>query len=254
MAEETAAGPKRKPPPLVREHQTEKMEQLAEEAHAELPPPGDERREVLRQREETLQQRIEKIGQSILLNNIDPKVMKAINEIQARTSYLTVSNKQPGFVYCWASKNNWNNHRSRLEAVGYEVVQGDDPEALELKGTSGSAAGTGSPDTTRQLGDVVLMRIKEEYYLAQKGREHARTLQMQVASASTLIQMAAPYRGRGINVSSQVAGMGDDLRGPQIRPRRFSSKRAALLGLWNDHHIDQAIRDGSIPGLEIENR
>ena len=77
---------------------------------------------------------------------------------------------------------------------------------------------------------------------------------MQVASASTLIQMAAPYRERGIIVGpSQRAAhtMGDQLQGPRIRPRRFSSRRAQLLGLWQDHHFDQALRDGTVPGMEM---
>lgn len=257
MADEQVPRPPRKRvPPIVRSNETEKMEDLAEEAHAELPPPGHERREALKQRGENLQQRIEKIGQSIVLNNIDPKMLAIMREIQARTSYLTVSNKKEGFVYAWVSKNNWNNHRQRLEAVGYEVVQGDDPEAIELKGTSGIAAGTGTPDTTRQLGDVILMRIKEEYYLAQKAREHARTLQMQVASASTLIQMAAPYQHRGISVKADpraAHAMGADLM-PGIKPRRFSSKRAQMLGLYQDHHFDQAIREGTLPGMEVANQ
>lgn len=255
MAEQPKKAPapgSQKVPPIVRNDETDRMEALAEAAHAELPPPGHARNEALRQREETLQQRIEKIGQSIVLNNIDPKYLQIIREIQARTSYLTVSNKKPGFIYAWVTKNNWNNHRSRLEAVGYEVVQGDDPEALELKGTGGIAAGTGAPDTTRQLGDVILMRIKEEYYIAQKAREHARTLAMQVASASTLLTMARPYMNRGITVGTQVQGMGDQLQGPRIRPRTFSSRRAQMLGLLDDHHFDQAIREGSIPGMEMQ--
>ena len=118
MADEQVPRPPRKRvPPIVRSNETEKMEDLAEEAHAELPPPGHERREALKQRGENLQQRIEKIGQSIVLNNIDPKMLAIMREIQARTSYLTVSNKKEGFVYAWVSKNNWNNHRQRLEAV-----------------------------------------------------------------------------------------------------------------------------------------
>lgn len=255
MAEQRPAAKRPGGPPMVRNDETERMEELAEQAHAELPPPGDARRETLKQREESLQARIEKVGQSIVMNNIDPKMLEIIREIQARTAYLSVSKKRPGYVYAWVSKNNFSNHQSRLEAVGYEKVQGDDEEAMELKGTSGIAAGTGAPDTTRQLGDVILMRIKEEYYIAQKAREHARTLAMQVASASTLIQMAAPYRDRGIIVGPSANAahtMGANLQGPQIRPRRFSSKRAQMLGLWNDHHFDQAIRDGALPGMEIQ--
>lgn len=238
--------------PIVRQHETERMEQLAEEAHAELPPPGDERREVLKRRDDDLQAQIERVGQSIIMNNIDPKMMEIIREIQARTSYLSVSKKRPGYVYAWVTKSNFSNHKQRLEAVGYEVVQGDDEEAMELKGTSGIAAGTGAPDTTRQLGDVILMRIKKEFYIAQKAREHARTLAMQVSSASTLIQMAAPYRDRGIVVGAAPnTRMGSQLQGPQIRPRRFSSRRAQMLGLFQDHHYDQALRDGTLPGLEV---
>ena len=253
MAEQAKTAPgSRKVPPMVRNHETERMEQLAEEAHAELPPPGDARREVLKQRDADLQAQIERVGQSIVLNNIDPKYLQIIREIQQRTSYLNVSNRKPGYVYAWVTKNNWNNHRTRLEAVGYEVVQGDDPEALELKGTSGIAAGTGTPDTTRQLGDVILMRIKEEYYIAQKAREHARTLAMQVASASTLITMARPYFNRGIRVGTQVQGMGDQLQGPRIRPRSFSSRRAQMLGLLDNQVFQEQVREGTIPGMEMQ--
>lgn len=240
--------------PIVRGDETERAEALARQAHAELPPPGHERREALRQRDETLQREVERVGQTIVMGSIDPKYMKIDAEIRSRTSYLNVSHPKPGYVYAWVSKNNHNNHRQRLEAIGYETVQGDDPECLELRGTDGRGAGTGTPDTTRQLHDVILMRIKREYYVAYKAREHARTVQAQMASASTLLSMAAPYRNRGITVGPMQGleeSMGSDLRGPRIRPRRYSSQRARYLGLWNNHYMDQHLREGTVPGMEM---
>ena len=121
----------------------------AEAAAGELPPAGDERREVLKKREETLEEKAEKMAAQMMMGTIDPKHLEIAREIAAKTQYLDVSNKVPGRVYRWISTNRSGQHVQIAKNLGWVVVQGDDQEAIELIDQT--------PGTTRELGDVILM-------------------------------------------------------------------------------------------------
>ena len=65
---------------------------------------------------------------------------------------LTVSNAQPGYVYCWV--NPWGSGRfiAKKQAQGWELVKGDMPESRELIDATGY----------RRCADVLLMRTTQE--------------------------------------------------------------------------------------------
>lgn len=221
------------------------VEVAEEAAQAELPPPGHERRESLKRREESLQEEIDRVASQMLSGQVDAKKLEIVNEIANQTQYLTVSNPQPGFEYGWVSKNRSGQHIQMAKAIGWEVVQGSDKEAVELKGSSRSQSG-GEPDTTRQLGDVILMRIPRERFIVLQAKALADTKRKQRASAATLLEMGDKYRGRGIIVKPYMMADDDgDLGGPEIKPMRFSSRQQAVK------EIDRRLRDGTIPGMTV---
>lgn len=213
-------------------------------AEAELPAAGHARREALKQRDAKLATEAEAIAQQILSGNVDATKMDIINEIAQRTQSLQVSNQQPGMVYGWVSKNQHGQHIEKMRNYGWEVVQGEDQEALELKG-SGRTLGLGSPGTTRELADVILMRIPMEQYVVLRAMEIAQTKRVQQASASNLLAMADKYRGK-INVHPyQMEDPRGDLSGPDIVARRFSNKQNAQR-MMTEH-----IKQGTVPGYEL---
>lgn len=212
----------------------EAQEELLEQAVAELPEPGHERREVLKRRQATLEEQIARLSEKMLRGTIDAKELEICNELASKTQYLSVSGAKSEYVYGWISKNRHGQHIQAAKAQGWETVQGDDPEAVELKGMDGS--------TTRQLGDVILMRIKKDIYIVLKAQEQTKTRRIQQNSASTLVDMGEKYRNRGFSV--RPFGM-DSFEGPEIRSNRISSHGTAI------QQLDAHLRAGTVPGMEI---
>lgn len=236
-------------PRTVKANDTAAQEAAAEQAHSELPPPGYQREEEIKRREDGLQQEIERQASKIIMGTLDENAVKLRNEIASRTRFLTVSNADPNYKYAWISKNNHLQHKQRFENQGWQTVQGDDPEAIELKGVGGVASGAGAPDTTRQLGDVILMKIPRDRYVMLEAEKHARTIQLHQSSAADLLSIAERYR-RYVNVRPYE--MDGGLQGPEIQPRAFTGnplvRKAAM------EKLDRHMRAGTIPGMNVQDR
>ena len=99
-----------KQPQTLQSDDTEGLEAAAAAAEAELPPPGYEREEVLKQREDNLQAEIDRVTKDMLRGTVDASKLKIVDEIAAQTQHLSVSNQKPGFVYGWISKNRHGQH------------------------------------------------------------------------------------------------------------------------------------------------
>jgi hypothetical protein len=185
-----------------------------EAAEATLPAAGYARQEALKSRAENLAVQAEKMAAQMLLGTIDPKYLQIASEIAGRIEYLNVSNPQPGFVYQWVSTNRSGFHVQKAKQLGYEVVQGKDPEAMELIGDK--------PGTTRTLEDVLLMRIPEERYVVLKALEIKRAREVQGASSSNLIALVGKYG----HVARIKPYRMDTLEGPAPQPGRFTKNQA----------------------------
>jgi len=221
------------------EAQSDVLEQAAEES---LPARGHARREEELRRQDRLQAEAERIAAQIQAGTVDPRQLDIVNDIANKTQYLSVSNPDPAFVYGWMSKNRHGQHVQAMRQLGWTTVQGDDPECIELKGTLGGT----SPGTTRELGDVILMKIPRERYLVIKALEIAKQRNLQKASTSALYEMGEKYRNKGIIVRPfRMEDPDGDLSGPEMKPRRFTSKEKAMQ-MMSDH-----LKSGTVPGMEI---
>lgn len=237
---EAAATAKR--PRRVSESDHETQEELLAEAEATLPPPGHARDETRKERADALEAEIDRISNAIVQGTVDASKMAQMDELTGQLDGLDVSNRQPGFEYGWVSKNNYgNNHFQKARMEGWEVVQGDDPEALELRGTDRVTPG-GPPDSTRHLGDVILMRISRERYVILQARQRARTMQLHSAADSRLVSLAHSLRDKGVIIRPFDLDAGR-ASGPG---QAYPSGQAAM------GRLDRAMRTGELPGLHIQ--
>lgn len=240
-------------PNTVRADETEAQEDLAQSAYAQLPPPGHQRREMLRRNADNLEREVDALASKVLMGRLDEKYLKLQSEITSRTKFLHVSNADPAYCYCWISKNSNGHHIQRAEQLGWRVVQGDDPEAVELKGSGGAASGAGSPDSTRQLGDVILMKIPRDKYLLLRALERARVVQLHESSASDLQSLIDRHRKHFKLYNAPETQEYSELGGPPIQPQTFTAHPRSPFGRRRAsmERLDRHLRAGTLPGMEM---
>jgi hypothetical protein len=231
---------------LTKQEADKRASELEEKAAQELPERGYLSKEVQLKRQDELQKEAERIASQMQSGTIDPKKLEIANEIANKTQYLSVSNADPAFVYGWVSRNRHSQHIQAMKQFGWVVVQGDDEEAIELKGTQSGQGG--APGTTRELGDVVLMKIPKDRYVVLKALEVSKTRQLQKASTSALLELGNKHRDKGIIIRPyRMDDPEGDLSGPEIKPQRFSNRQNAM------RMIDKQLRDGTVEGMVIQN-
>ncbi len=139
---------------------------VAYQGTSTLPPPGDARRDTLKQRTDDLQERGEKMAAEQELESFDPSKLSVDREIQYSLSALGVSGRKKGYEYKWVRDPNTTagpsmavtKEVSRTVAYNgvsyptWQVVMGEMPEALERKTVSGD----------RRVGDCILLRIESK--------------------------------------------------------------------------------------------
>lgn len=206
----------------------------------ELPPAGDEQREVLKKRKDTLEEKAEKLAEQAETYRFDPSAFEIENEIAQHFNALAVTDAQPGYRYCWV--NFMSTHGRGVtyklaKRVGgkavWEVVRGDMPENKENE----------SADGTRRIGDVLLMRAREELALALDHYEERKRIMQQEAISSNLMEMGDRYARFGVKVHAE-----EDLD-PRLMHSmavRAGAKRAA------GRVTDSWIRQGRMPGAVMK--
>lgn len=192
-----------------------------------LPPPGDARREELKRRTDALEQEAEETG----LEGGTGPLPEVENELAQHFNELEVSNQDPAYVYAWVNSGFYTRFVKMKLADGWEVVQGDMPEAEELKGVGA--------DTTRRLGDVILMRIRRDRYLMLQRRERELRQRQQEGVTGTLQEMGDRYRQHGIVVHT---GETMNPRVMETMQKRATARRAG------GQQFDQMLREGRVPG------
>lgn len=196
----------------------------------ELPPPGDERREVLRERTDELAEKIE--TNPVEIERADPRAFRVENELAQHFNELEVSNSDPNYRYCWVNSSLYGRFVKMKLAEGWEVVQGDMQEAVELKGMGA--------DTTRRLGDVILMRIQLDRYRRLQRASKARRESQNLAVEGSLRQTAEKYADRGVVLHTDLSTMN-----PQTLKTLNTRSTAARVAT---QMTDQWLREGRMPG------
>jgi hypothetical protein len=202
----------------------------------DLPPAGDARRDELKQREDVLAQEAEERAATLEIERIDPKVMRVDNEIASsfdQFNEIAVSNAlNDEYEYCWvfAGRNSyWVRWKS---AQGFEVVQNDMPEAQEHRGIGA--------DSTRRVGDTILMRIRKDRAARLRKAERERGAAREEGIDSTIMELGERARHLGVRVSR--------LGGLSAAQQDIIAKRAQARQIASAQFNDQ-IRTGTVPGL-----
>lgn len=198
----------------------------------DLPPAGDAQREMLREREDDLAEAAETLAGAADVHVAKPDAYQIENELAQHFNELEVSNQDPAFAYCWVQSGFYGRMVKMKLTEGWEVVQGDMEEAIELKGMGA--------DTTRRLGDVILMRISRDRYLKLKLREKNKRIAQEQSVTGTLAEMGHKYRDLGLVVHT-------DLK--DLHPQTVSRMAARAEAIGQAEKIqDEWVRQGRVPG------
>jgi len=215
-----------------------------------LPPPGDERKEVLAERQDKLEEKAETLANEQELHAIDPSAMEIEPELArgfdpATMSIMNVTNKQPGWVYSWQNHQSQSGLQVMMKKYdGWIVVSGPDPEAIEHK----------IADGTRRIADVLLMRIPEERKKALDARDQLKRERTEKGVAADLEHMGRKYRDRGLKVHTPEMSTEE---GSRHRSRGFAESRQAgdprqnMVVKEATRALGEKMRE-EVPGLPIK--
>ena len=211
------------------------MKRIVEQGLTDLPEPGDARREVLSERGDALEQRNEELGQD--RGRIDPSKLRVENELAQHFNELEVSNQDPAYVYAWVQAGFYGRFIKAKLSRSWEVVQGDMQEAVELKGMGA--------DTTRRLGDVILMRCRKDIYKRLMRQEDAHRRAVESGVTSEIEEMGRKYEKYGLIVHA-----GEGLSPTLLKRMQTSAVARQATG----KKVDQLIREGRMPGAPAPGR
>lgn len=203
-------------------------------------PAGDARRERQREVADELAERIE--TEMPEAERINPRALHVENELAQNFNLLDVSNPQVEYRYCWAALGQHGLQIKVKLSDGWEVVQGDMPEAIELKGMGA--------DTTRKLGDVMLMRCRVERYILIQRREQAKARRQADGTSGNfeeiLKTIPASYGATAI-----VDGR-DVLTGEMVDAKRLDHMwKRSQANARGGQIMDKMLRNGTMPGVPV---
>lgn len=205
---------------------------------ATLPPAGAARKEELKRRSDQLEEAVAAMPEGGV---IDPAKLEVESELAQHFDELNVTNANPAYHYCWVNMDYPSGSkglmaRKKLAQRGWEMVNGDMPEAMELR----------QPDGTRRLGDVVLMRItKERHALLEQKDADVRASQQQ-AVTSNLQALGNKHRGVKVHVAEDMPEhMKKIIEHPS--PQAVNAMRGTMAAKTK---LDQGLRDGTIAGVK----
>lgn len=204
-------------------------------------PKGFRRSEESRRRNDALAQEAARDSENA--GSINPDALEVDNEI---AQYLDpfdgnwfITNRQPGRYYVGVKKDPII--ISMYRRMGYQPVQGDDPEAIEYKGQD--AAGASS---LRGLGDVLL------YWIPVELRQRWEERQIRQAIAVGAIELDEGPETAWADDANDPRSLARQL-GAMAHARRTDSKMQSTIFRGTAGQIErlnQGIRDGNIPQFE----
>ena len=226
-------------------------EEIYEQATADLPPAGFKRDELLRMRKDELERLAEEIADGRIAVRED--AFEIDREIQDALANALTGLQEDKYVYCLACTREDGRDVWEKKALGWEVVSGDMPEARNLR-TKGDA------DSTRRIGDTILMRMtKERYVLLRAKQERAARHRAGQAAARAMeigedVARRTDGKVRLVNPATRqlfnqplIERM--ESGASRRRPRVMTVKEAAIRQQAMKG-VDQMIRSGTVPGMK----
>lgn len=168
---------------------------------------------------------------------VDREVRQALNDMNE--VYVSHARHEE-FAYAWIYRDPHNEYGGRyvrkMQALGWEVVQGDDPEAREHKFVDG----------TRVVADCVLIRIRlDRKYLLDKRDSLLRQAQ-QAGIVSRVHELA---ERAGTRVYDKLPGFVEESLADTSRERRQKAAQGAFHRMNQGGKVDSMLREGRIPGI-----
>ena len=170
---------------------------------------------------------------------INPKALTVENELAQHFNLLDVSNQDSSFRYAWVYLGQHGLQIKMKLADGWEVVQGDMPEAVELKGMGA--------DTTRKLGDVMLMRCRADRWLLLQRREKRKRDAHKEAVGAQFEEILRPYKRYG---ATAIVDGRDVMTGEMVDAKRLDLMyKRSMAAAAGNQMVDRALRKGTMPGV-----
>jgi len=182
--------------------------------------------------QETLERAAEELNKEAGVAKLDE--IPVDREIANVVSELEVSNQRPGWVYCWVYTGQNGIMIRRKQAEGWIVVQGDDPEAKEVKE---------SATTVRRIGDTILMRLPTARWEAMQQRDEELTRLRMHSSTGNLQELG---RKHGITVHTT-----EDASPSPVLSRAFAHAAARSVARGK---VTDMIKTGTVPGMPAPGR
>lgn len=190
--------------------------------------------ELIRQSQEILDE-IGVQGADASALQIEREVRQALNEFNE----VYVSHAQSEFAYAWIYRDPGNQFGGRyvrkMQALGWEVVQGDNPEAQEHRFVDG----------TRVVSDCVLMRIRIDRKMMLDKRDRLLREAQQEGIVSRVHELA---ERAGTRVYDKLPGFVEEALSSQADQRRASAQRA-FHRMNASGKVDRMLKTGTIPGV-----
>lgn len=232
---------------------------------ATLPAAGDARREELKRRYDALLAEAEILGKDLDFGTIDPaKLDKGMveNEIAQHfdpsSKMLEVQGARADRAYKWEQAdiyNRWGNvWVTMAKSLGWKMVSGDMPEARNHRQVDGM----------RRVGDAVLMWIERERFDAIEADDRRRRISRKEGISLHILEEAdrlgvkvhdlgdgsAPAHIMQMAQAQRAAG--EAARSTMVANMRQAGRNSRnLASSLADRKLEQAIRDGKVPGLTV---
>lgn len=215
-------------------------EELAEQQRQDpnLPPPGQERREVLAERKDTLEEKAENSG--VETGKIPEHLLEPDREIQdmIQKDYLAIGINHPYLKTKWV--NYVNQHGTKIweeKAKGWVVIDSnlihEFPDAKDFQ----------REDGTIRVGDVLLMCMRIDRYQQMQEREKEQQRRQQFGVEAEVHALAEKHGDIFKNVHTDNTGTI-----PANVRSRMESQAASKTAV---RHIGNKMKEGAVPGIPL---
>ena len=197
-----------------------------------LPPPGAERRNVLAERQDALEEQAEIAFENV--EAMDPKVLEPDREIQyeIENDFMKI-NIGPAYVVKWVYTGQNSQKVWQAKAEGWQIIS---PDMLVDKVDRMLV----KEDNTLRVGDVVAMYIRKDKHFLLEQKRKMRQLRQQFGAEAELHELAGK-NPKALKVRNFDE---DNPHASQIQAR--AARKTAM------RHLGNKMKQGTIPGVPIK--